>query len=177
MALNTKKQKKINCRRWHLFQMFSLFFFSTYNCGDTAQDTRMLPKKIKIEDLVGRPSLPLERRQVPPSVTVFTIPVSWLDLQGSEESLSVTLLESLSEIMAFIAFEQARLSPLKSRHSAWEGISVSDRTHPEAVMFCGKGFCLPLLGQQRELGPGSPCSILSSGYWPHSLLLDVQKKK
>lgn len=143
MALNTKKQMKINYRKWHLFQMFSLtFFFPTLNCGDTAQDARMLPKRIKKWGLGWKTFLPLERRQAPPSVSVFAIPASWLDLQGSEESLAVTLLERLSEIMAFIAFVQARQSPLKSRHSTWEGISVSERTQPEAVLFRAKGFSL-----------------------------------
>lgn len=101
---------------------------------------------------------------------------------GLRRNFVCELLACLLEIMAFAAFEQVALFPLNLSmllgRGFWflRGLSQKPCCFVVMTLSLSSLSLSPAEQRQSELVPGCPCGILSSGYWPHSLLLDVQIK-
>lgn len=97
---------------------------------------------------------------------------------GLRRNFGCELFACLLEIVAFVAFEQVTLFLLNVSMLLGRGCQflrgLSQKQFCFVVMALSLSSLSPAEQRQSELVPGCPWGILSSGYWPHSLLLHMQ---
>lgn len=110
-----------------------------YDCDDTAKDTQMLLKQMKIEYLVGRPSC-LQKGDVLLSLAYdFHNCTLLVRFSGLRKNFGWVIGRYHRNHGLCCIWASYTIS-LKPRHAAWKWLSVTEMPQPEAMLFCGKGF-------------------------------------